>query len=139
MIFWILLLVFFIAIAPIAIFFTVRPVLQNPKLTGGIDNCDRSVGKYVYKVEKGHDEILALLARPNAFDTLESAYDRSHDILSLFRHNEKADYQVSVSEYSTHYLPWLPNPRLWSPAPYYVNLFMIQKLNAKAYPLYTWY
>ncbi len=133
---WPLFLLLALLLLGFALIYIFKPVYNDHKITKGVYNRDICSHQYLFRVEKSLDEIVQLLAKNNAYDTLDYAYDPNTNVITF---EKQISYNLRITPQGAHCILTVTQKNIFhskSNVPFGINTFFIQKLDAVPIPYY---
>ena len=127
----------FVALIPIVLFFILKPMFREHKISNGIRNQDTFSQEYLFKVNYTKNEFLQKLNIPNIYDVLEFTFDNNTMTITFSKYNAKIPYTVTIKESENGcYIRLTKKVFIGdrSNIPYQINEFMIKKFDAELLP-----
>ena len=129
--------IFFVALIPIVLFFILKPMFRERKISNGIRNQDTLSQNYLFKTNYSKQEFLNLIVISNVTDLMDYTFDNNTMIITFSKYNAKIPYLVTIKELENGCYIRLTKKVFFgdrSNIPYYINEFMIKKFDAELLP-----
>jgi hypothetical protein len=127
----------FVALIPIVLFFILKLMFRERKISNGIRNQDTLSQNYLFKINYSKQEFLRRIEISNVTDSMDYAFDNNTMVITFSKFNAKIPYTVTIKESENGcYIRLIKNGFISdrSNIPYYINEFMIKKFDAELLP-----
>ena len=127
----------FVALISIVLFFVLKPMFRERKISNGIRNQDALYANYLFKTNYSKQEFLNLIVISNVTDLMDYTFDNNTMIITFSKYNAKIPYLVTIKEIENGcYIRLTKKVFIGdrSNIPYYINEFMIKKFDAEILP-----
>ena len=124
----------FVALIPIVLFFILKPMFRERKISNGIRNQDALYANYLFKTNYSKQEFLNLIVISNVTDLMDYTFDNNTMIITFSKHNAKIPYTVTIKELENGcYIRLTKNVSIGDRGniPYCINEFMIKKFDVE--------
>ena len=124
-------LAFFILSVPVALYFILKPVIEDRKVRNNITNSDSFMKHYWFVLDCDEYEALKQLKLPNIYDPLEYTLDEEAQIIVFSHLGASMEHQFAfyVIENKTYLKVSRVSIEL-SNIPYIINRFFVEKIGA---------
>lgn len=127
----------FVALIPVVLFFILKPMFKERKISSGIRNQDTFSQDYLFKIKHTKQDFLNQIEIPNITDAMEYTFDNNTMTITFTKHSARIPYTVIVKELENGcYIRLTKNVLIVdrSNIPCYINEFMIKKFDAELLP-----
>ena len=134
---FIVIAIVFVVLVPIVLFFVLKPMFRELKVSKGIRNQDVLSQNYLFKINYSKQEFLTRIKISNATDLMDYTFNDNTMIVTFFKCNAKLPYTVVIKELEDGcYIRLTKNVLIGdrSNIPYYINEFMINKFDVELLP-----
>ena len=126
-----------VALIPVVLFFILKPMFRERKISNGIRNQDAFSQNYLFKINYSKQEFLNRIERSSITDLMDYTFDNNTMIITFSKYSAKIPYAVIIKELEGGcYIRLTKSVFLGdrSNIPYYINEFMIKKFDAELLP-----
>ena len=127
----------FVALLPIVLFFILKPMFRERKISNGIRNQDTLSQNYLFKINYSKQEFLRRIEISNVTDLMDYAFDNNTMVITFFKFNAKIPYTVTIKESENGCYIRLTKKGFISERgiiPYQINEFMRKKFDTELLP-----
>lgn len=127
----------FVALIPVVLYFILKPMIKEQKISSGIRNQDMFSQNYLFMIKHSKQDFLKQIEIPNITDTMEYTFDDSTMTITFSKYGTHVPYTVIVKELENGcYIQLTKNALVVDGCriSYYINEFMINKFDAELLP-----